>query len=282
MICKTLLTVITTQDDPGVAHAILDAAVAYARREDAHLEVLAVGLDDSQLAYFYGGTSMLLMQETFSRAETGSETVEELVRNRLNVEEIRWSVDRAVCPVGGLPLLVAGRARYADMVILPLPYGATGGPAGEAALEAALFEADVPVLVLPRGARDTADFRKVVVAWNDSPEALAAIREALPILRRAEEVSLTIIDPPAYGPDQTEPGVQLSQWLARHGVRTEIEVLAKSLPRISEVLLRQLLDRDADLLVMGAYGHSRFRQSILGGATRDILEHATTPVFMAR
>ena len=282
MICKTLLTVVTPLDDPAVAHALLDAAVAYARREDAHLEILAVGIDDSQIGYFYGGTSMLLMQETLTRAETDSAGVEELVKNRMQAEDVRWSVDRAICQLGGLSTLVASRARFADLVILPLPYGPGGSQAGEAALEAALFEADVPVLVLPRGLTDAADFRKVVAAWNDTPEALAAIREALPILKAAEEVCITIVDPPAYGIDRAEPGADLSQWLARHGVRPEVDVLAKTLPRISEVLLRQLRDRDSDLLVMGAYGHSRFRQAILGGATRDILEHATVPVFMAR
>ena len=282
MNCKTLLTLVTALDDPAVTHSLLDAAVAYARREDAHLEVLAVGIDDSQLGYFYGGASMMVMQETFGRAEASSVDVETLVRNRLNGEDIRWSVDRAITQLGALSMLVASRARYADLVMLPLPYGAGGGQAGEAALEAALFEADVPVLVLPRGLTEAPVFERIVVAWNDSPEALASVRQALPLLKAAREVSIVVIDPPAYGLDQPEPGTLLSQWLARHGVRGEISVLAKTLPRVSEVMLRHLREQEADLLVMGAYGHSRFRQAILGGATRDMLENATTPVFMAR
>jgi nucleotide-binding universal stress UspA family protein len=67
----------------------------------------------------------------------------------------------------------------------------------------------------------------------------------------------------------------------RHGVRAEVSVLARTLPRVSEVLARQVRDLDAGMLVMGAYGHSRFREAILGGATRDMLEAAEVPVFLA-
>jgi nucleotide-binding universal stress UspA family protein len=70
--------------------------------------------------------------------------------------------------------------------------------------------------------------------------------------------------------------------LVRHGVHAEVTVLARSLPRVSDVLARHVLDEDADMLVMGAYGHSRFREAILGGATRNMLEQATVPVLMAR
>lgn len=282
MNCKTLLTVVTAQDDPAAAAALIDAAVDYARREDAHLEVIAVGLDDTQLGYFYADTSMLVLQQTLAAAEGDAAELEAELRARLSSEDIRWSLDRAVTQLGGLSHLVAQRARFADLVVLSLPYGPGTVPSAAAALEAALFDSNVPVLVLPRGATVAPQIRNIVVAWNDSPEALATVRQALPMLKAADKVSIAVIDPPSYSPDRSEPGANLSQWLARHGVRAEVSVLAKTLPRISEVLLRHVRDQDADLLVMGAYGHSRFRQSILGGATRDVLEHAQTAVFMGR
>jgi nucleotide-binding universal stress UspA family protein len=140
----------------------------------------------------------------------------------------------------------------------------------------------VPVLVLPQGQPIPEEPGRIVVAWNRSPEALAAIRAALPLLIRAKAVDIAIIDPDDYGPERSDPGGALAQWLARHGVRAEISVLARTLPRVSEVLIRHLRDRQADLLVMGAYGHSRFREAILGGATRELLETAPVPVLMAR
>ncbi|MFV2033667.1 MAG: universal stress protein, partial [Halocynthiibacter sp.] len=108
-----------------------------------------------------------------------------------------------------------------------------------------------------------------------------AVRAALPLLIAAEIVNITVIDPPVHGPDRSDPGGALSQMLARHGVNAEISVLAKTLPRVADVLTRHVRDIDADFLVMGAYGHSRFREAILGGATRNMLEQAEVPVLMA-
>ncbi|MFN3647462.1 MAG: universal stress protein [Gemmobacter sp.] len=281
MATKTLLSVVTRQDDASPGMAALDAAIALARREDAHLEVLALGMDQTQVGYFYAGASAIVYQETLERAQADAEAAEAMVRKRLAAEDIRWSVDRAVAQLGGMAELISQRARFADLVVLPRPYGAGRGPAEEAVVEAALFEGQCAVLVMPDGMAEPPAFQRVVVAWNQSPEALSAIRRALPLLRKAAAVDITIIDPPVHGPERSDPGGMLSQWLSRHGVRAEVTVLARTLPRISDVLMRHVRDRDADLLVMGAYGHSRFREAILGGATRDLLETAEVPVFMA-
>jgi nucleotide-binding universal stress UspA family protein len=94
-------------------------------------------------------------------------------------------------------------------------------------------------------------------------------------------VQIVVVDPPAHGPERSDPGGHLCQLLVRHGVKAEVSVLARTLPHVSDVLARQLRDLDADLLVMGAYGHSRFREAILGGTTRDMLANAEVPVFLA-
>ena len=167
-------------------------------------------------------------------------------------------------------------------MVLPRPYGAGKGADSEAVVEAALFDAKVPVLVLPAaGLPEGALPRRVVLAWNQSAEAMAATRAALPLLKGADLVDITVVDPPPHGPERSDPGGLLCQMLVRHGVRAEVSVLARSLPRVSEVLARHATDQNADLLVMGAYGHSRFREAILGGATRNMLEQAELPVLMA-
>jgi nucleotide-binding universal stress UspA family protein len=120
----------------------------------------------------------------------------------------------------------------------------------------------------------------VVLAWNQSAEAMGAIRAALPFLVDADACNIVIVDPPRHGADRSDPGGALSQMLARHGVKPEISVVAGTMPRTADVLLRHSGDWQADLLVMGAYGHSRFREAVLGGATRDMLEAATLPVLM--
>jgi nucleotide-binding universal stress UspA family protein len=142
------------------------------------------------------------------------------------------------------------------------------------------------VLILPEPVMTQAQTgrrmgRRIVVAWNQSREAMAAVRRALPFLQRADLVSITVIDPPPHGAERSDPGGLLCQMLVRHGVKAEVSVLARTLPRVSDVLARHVRDIDADMVVMGAYGHSRFREAILGGATRNMLEQAEVPVFMA-
>jgi nucleotide-binding universal stress UspA family protein len=162
-----------------------------------------------------------------------------------------------------------------------MPYGKTRGVEDEVVIEAALFEGMAPVLIVPEKGMASTDPRRIIIAWNQSREALVAARRAMPLLRRADSVQIVVIDPPTHGPERSDPGGMLCQMLVRHGVRAEVVVLAKTLPRVSDVLDRHVRDTNADLLVLGAYGHSRFREAILGGATRNMLEHAEIPLFLA-
>ena len=277
MAYKSILTVLT---DESTAALALDAAAVVADRESAHLDVLCVGVDRTQAGYYYAGANALILQETMERAGREAEALAAFASARL-AGMGRRSVESAVAQIAGLSRLVAERARFADLVVLPKPYGKGRGVEDEAVLEAALFDGHVPVLVVPeRGLPEVAP-RRVVVAWNEGAEALAAVRAALPILKAADLVDIVIVDPPQHGPDRSDPGGRLSQMIARHGARAEVSVLAKTLPRVSDVIRRHATDRDADMVVMGAYGHSRFREAILGGATRNMLEQADMPVLMA-
>jgi len=280
MAYKSLLTIATT---PDRAAATVDAAAAVARRFDAHLDALGLGVDRTQIGYSYVGAGSVVLQVAMERAEEDARAAEKALKDAMAAQgaDLRWSVDSAVTQIGALTELVATRARYSDLVILAKPYAKTSGPEEEAALEAAMFEGMAPVLVVPETGLPSADFRHVVLAWNQSREAMVAARRAMPFLKRAERVTITVIDPPVHGPERSDPGGLLCQLLVRHGVKAEVAVLARTLPRISDVLARQCRDANADLLVMGAYGHSRFREAILGGATRNMLEAAEVPVFMA-
>ena len=278
MAFKSILTITT---DPAGTGPQIDAAIALARREDAHLDVLCIGVDATQTGYYYAGATAILTQEAYNQAKEEAAQAEAAVRNRLAAEDIRWGVETAVAQIGALSGPVAMQARYSDIVILPKPYGPQGGQAAEAVLEAALFEGRAPVLVLPEGYSDANFGQRIVLAWNQSDESLRAARVSLPVLKAATLVDITVIDPPTHGPERSDPGGMLSQLLSRHGVHTEVSVLAKTLPKTSEVLARHVRDVNADLVVMGAYGHSRFREAILGGTTRNMLEHAELPVLMA-
>lgn len=281
MAYKSILTIATDSDglDP-----VLAAASALAQAQDGHLTVLVASIDAVPLAYYGYGGSFAAVQMTMDQARDAAQETEAAVKAFLSQEApaLRWSVEAGGGQFGNLRGLVAQNALFSDIVVLAQPYGNGAPQACEVVLEAVLFDGRTPVLVLPKDAAPTTQFgRNVVIGWNQSAEAMAAVRSAMPMLILAEQVNIVVIDPPVYGAERSDPGGQLCQMLVRHGVRAEVSVLARTEPRTSDVLLRHLRDQGADLLVMGAYGHSRLREAILGGATRDMLEHAKVPVLLA-
>ena len=281
MAYKSILTVLTRAEDAALA---IGSAARLAIAQDAHLDVLVLGVDRTQVGYSYIGSGAVLMQVSLDRAEAEARATEAAVASALAAQPqgLRASVEAAVTQLGALGDIVAQRARFADLVVLPRPYGTGKGAETEAVVESALFEGKAPVLVLPEKGLGSADQpKRIIVAWNQSAEAMVATRAALPFLKAADRVDITVIDPPTHGAERSDPGGLLCQMLVRQGVHAEVSVLARSLPRVSDVLARHVWDQNADLLVMGAYGHSRLREAILGGATRNMLEKAEIPVLMA-
>ncbi|MBE1285669.1 MAG: universal stress protein [Rhodobacteraceae bacterium] len=278
MAYKSLLTVVT---DPGTVNAPLTQMIALAEARDAHAEALCLGVDRTQTGYYYAGANAMVLQETLARAQKEAGETLEVVKDRLSKSGVRWSAEDGVAQIADLGRHVAHRARFSDLVILGRPYGKDRGAEAEPIVEAALFEGHAPVLIVPDKGEPVTNPKTVMVAWNESVEAMAAIRKSLPFLTAADLVRIVVIDPPQHGPERSDPGGMLSQLLARHGVNCEIDVLSKTMTRVSDILNRHATDTESDMIVMGAYGHSRFREAILGGATRNMLEQAKVPVLMA-
>jgi nucleotide-binding universal stress UspA family protein len=117
----------------------------------------------------------------------------------------------------------------------------------------------------------------MVVAWNGSIEAAQALRLALPLLRRAREVHLVEVTDELHGHEAAEA----RQWLGRHGIRADIHEWPAKGRRTSVALLHAAVELAAGCLVMGAYGHSRLRETVLGGVTRELIAGADMPLLMA-
>ncbi len=275
---KSLLTVIS---DPETAQTPLQQIAALARLFDAHADTLCLGVDRTQMGLDYGATNSVLWQQSLEQARKDSKSLKELATAMLSREGCNFGVVDEVSPIGDIARNVARHGRFCDLMVLAKPYGPGSTREDDDLIEAALFQSAAPVLVVPQNTTLDAAPRQVVIGWNESAEALSAVRKSLPFLQTAEMVHVVIIDPPRHGTDRSDPGGRLCQMLARHGVTCEVDVLTKSLPRTADVLLRHAEDKDADMLVMGAYGHSRFREALLGGATRHMLQQANRPVLMA-
>lgn len=275
---KTITTVLT---DKTICDASFKAAQTLARTNEAHLNTLCLGVDHSQQGFYYAGASAMMIQDNLTMARDAASEMEEHARKALSGATFGWSATCLSSQMVALSGMIAHHTRFADLVVLPRPYGEGRGHDAEATVEASLFNGSAPVIIMPDGSDLPETIENVVVAWNESAEALRAIRLAMPFLQKARNVYIAIIDPPTHGPERSDPGGALSQMLSRHGVRAEVTVMARTLPRVSDILNRHARDKDADLIVMGAYGHSRFRESIMGGATRHMLEVAERPVFLA-
>ncbi|QJF52699.1 universal stress protein [Roseobacter ponti] len=274
---KTILTVLTSADTKASA---LSEAAALATAQDGHLEVLCLGLDQSHGSYYELGTNPAVMQAAIEHAQNRAQEVRDAAVPELKKTDARWDAHTAVAAGNDAGHAVVARGRFADIAVLPLPYRDGAGPEESAVLEGLLIQAGCPVLVVPPGASADMAPERVVIGWNESPEALRAVRAAMPVLKQAKEVHIAIIDPPGHAPDRSDPGGSLAVWLSRHGVNCDIQVMSASGERVSAKMARHVTETGSELLVMGGYGHSRFREALLGGATRDTLADSRVPVLM--
>lgn len=278
MAYKTLLThVAGGQPDTRIVQIALDLA----DKHDAHLDILCHGVDQMTAGFHYGGADPMLIQQSLQNATDDAEAATAAIRAVADASVARWSTETCVSAYTNLPRVVSGRSRFSDIVLLPTPYGEGRSDFDEVLAEASLIGSGTPVLFIPDGTTPTFEPQTVVIGWNESAEALNAVKAALPLLKAAQLVRVTVIDPPRHGPSRSDPGGPLSVFLARHGIKAEVDVLGKSLPRVSDVLARHANDTGAELMVMGGYGRSRLSEAILGGATRNMLEQAKLPVLMA-
>jgi nucleotide-binding universal stress UspA family protein len=273
-------TIVTFVRDFEIERSALDAAAALAEARGGHLTVVCLGIDRTQPGAYYAGANAIALQQTLAEAQADASATEARVRDLLK-GRTRCNVLAVTAQIGAVGPLVADFSQYADLTVALKPYGERRNVEDVAIVEGALFGYRTPILVLPRTVDTAIAPKSVIVAWNESLEALTSVRAALPFLAKAGKVNIAIIDPPQHSSDRSDPGGNIAEMLARHGIRSDISVLAKTMPRVSDVLVRHAQDTGADLIVMGGYGHSRFREAILGGATRNMLELSPIPVLMA-
>lgn len=179
---------------------------------------------------------------------------------------------------GGMAL----QARYADLVVIGQPDPAEALPGLMPDFpEYVLMHSARPVLILPHGGTFYYRFKRPLIAWDASMTATRAVTAALPLLQQAEQTDLIVFNadeaPDAHG---QQPGADMALYLARHGVSVTVHH-AQNAQDTGTALLATAAELGSDLIVMGGYGHARFREILLGGVTRTLLNAMTVPVLMA-
>lgn len=178
--------------------------------------------------------------------------------------------------------LIASHAMAADLSVACLPevHWSEFGPTDMT--DHLIAESGRPVVLVPKSTISRHSGQHVMVAWNGSREAARATFDALPLLKAATQVTLlSICEAPAYRRQSTQSVLRLRQALANHDIRARMEELQVERPQIGAALLSESKAHNADLLVMGCYGHSRLSEFVLGGATRHVLEKASIPILMS-
>jgi nucleotide-binding universal stress UspA family protein len=173
-------------------------------------------------------------------------------------------------------------ARYADLTIVGQEDPEGEGRPSRGLPEHLLLGVGRPILVVPYTGTFKIVGERVLVAWNASRAATRAVNDALPLLQQAKQVTVLAINPRGgVSGEGAVPGADLALHLSRHGVKAEAAWLKAADVEVGAMLLSRASDFQADLIVMGGYGHSRLREIVLGGATREILQTMTVPTLMS-
>ena len=227
-----------------------------------------------------GGAALLVeIEEDAMRRGTGTE-------QRLAERFSRLGVPGEIRRINDTPSRLAARvareARWGDICIVGRPYSEPPVPLADSLFESILFEGGCGVLIVPPSQQPPDACRRVLICWRDTREASHAVAQALPIIHKATRVAVLAVDP-QNEPDgsPTDPVADISRHLSRHGTQVEADIVESKGRDLVELFLEHARRFSADLIVMGGYGHSRTREWMLGGATRDMLTASEFPVLMA-
>lgn len=210
-----------------------------------------------------------------SAAAAASRTFTDITGKHGSAAEWRCVEDRRV---DALTL----HAQYADLLIVGQADSGDPNCVSRGLADRLALESGRPVLMIPASGVDGPIGRNIVVAWNARREAVRAISDAMPLLEAAERVTVVAINAASEDPENAGiPAADIGLHLARHGIETTTKALFGAPAATGALLLDAARDESADLMVMGAYGHSRMRELILGGATAHVIENAAIPVLLA-
>jgi nucleotide-binding universal stress UspA family protein len=280
---RTILVPLTTELS---SEALLDAALSVAKRLNSHIRALfIVPNPDAAFAYLpdvilaAGVTREVIERETQEAAAAAKDrfvdwqkrnNVPEAAGVRLDSCFATWSEQ-----LGDIETVVARFGRVSDLVVVERP--SSSSVQGQRRFDAAVFESGRPVLVA--GERLPFDITDhVMVAWNGSLEASRAVLGAMPLLHLASRVS--IFAAPQYEIEGVD-AVDLAESLSWHGIRAHQVPGPRDENSTGAALASAAVEQQATMIVMGAYTHSRLRQSFLGGVTRHLLAHAPVPLLMS-
>lgn len=278
----TYRTLVVSLNAVDRAEALLDVATAMARKNDAHL----IGLYVIPALQVYPAVAMQITPEIIEaqrqyyqeQAEKVKGLFDEAVRREGVLSEWR-EVDASGSTIADV---VIDHGRCADLVIASQADEESEYLADTELCERLLMETGRPILFVPAYGEFKTFGTSVALAWSGARESARATFDALPFLQAASNVHLLAVNPPENGDRAAVlAGSEIANTLARHGVKVETHHSAIDEITVGDEVLARISDFGVDLLVMGGYGHSRMREFVFGGVTRQVLQQMTVPVLMS-
>jgi nucleotide-binding universal stress UspA family protein len=277
---QVLLSLQTFPD--AVPERALEGACTLAQLLGAHLTVHLPQLDSDRSTWppVMGAFPLdfpNLMQELVTKSEANAAAMAETVTRLAAAYGVALDVRRLLTTAYASPEPLVDLARLHDLTILPVPE--TDG-FNRSCVQATLFGSGRPVVLLPSQRRRLQALDRIMLAWDYSREAARALADAMPLLGRAREVRVVTVLGEKHVNSHATRG-DLEKLLCAHGLRYSLSNVALDGDDIGPFLMDQAVAADADLLVMGGYGHTRLREFVLGGATRGVLREPLLPVFLS-
>ena len=279
---RTIIALHNMDDDNDA----IAPALTLCRDLNAHLSVVVVGLTPQPpMSSGYGAGAFEIWGTEFTRlSEDLTEKVkglEKWIAKHQPADAVSFDVGQEYSQPGTLARDISRRARYSDLCIFTGAYQ-SDSMVWEQALRGALYDTGRPVLIMNNKACPLTNLKRVMLAWDGGVQAAISVRHAIELLGNAEEVHIAMADPHSaterFG---DEPGSELATYLARHSIPVSVVPLATEGRNDAETLIRHATDMDAELIVMGGYGHSRLQDWFLGSTTSNMLKSADRPLLLA-
>lgn len=266
----------------GSDDTALDAAMALAQVQQAHVTALVTVENPMPMATEFGYVPVEVNQQMLDDARTAADALAVKVRARLTREAVASEVRISDSMLLWSEETAALQARYADLSVLGGEDPNAMGNRFSLTFKSLLLQSGRPVLLVPMGVTLNARPQRVVLAWQPTREATRALHDALPLLPANCQIDVLTIDPVvAEGGHGQQPGADIATHLARYGLNLRVVSLPAMGRSVGDNLLEYVKQVDADWLLMGGYGHSRWREAILGGTTRTVLDGVRIPVLFA-
>lgn len=275
---KTMLALIPSERP---ARPVVDGSILLAMTCNAHLDALAIAYESANVpvAAAGGAAVAMIIEETRERTLEQAEAVLRVFDVEARCAGISYK-SRAISATPSAAIRIAGGgARLHDLTIALQPDPERDTFDNDVAQEV-LFQAGGPILFMPYTFRGAFAARRMGICWDGSRLASRALRDAMPLLRHADALTIISLGNRSSMPAEASPE-RLVQYLAGLGLPAKAISFPAAHSEIQPAILSIAADESLDLLVMGGYGHSRLQERLLGGVTRDMLRSMTVPTLMS-